>query len=184
MFYTDGINFKQPYAEYINDEETVRVISISDIDNIINDESCNINKYVTIQELNRKHKCADVVMKKGDIIFSLAPRTLSKNIFYVRNEPKEKIIYDGTLAIFRTTDNIITSDYIYMLLTSDNISNYILNICREHRLTKPRLSENDILNLVIPILDEKDRNQLTTEFYKLLDTQIKFNKLFDNIYSY
>lgn len=184
MFYINGIYFKRPYVDYINEEETVRIISISDVDNIVNNKPCDITKYVTVQELSKKYKCDNGYMKKGDIVFSLAPRALSKNIFYVRNEPEEKIIYDDTIAVFRTTDDIITSDYIYMLLTSDNISNYIINICKGHKLTKPRLSGNDILNLIIPILDEKDRKQLTLEYYKLLDTQVKFDRLCDGIYSY
>lgn len=179
-----GITFIQlNRSNYLEDENNIRLLSIADIQNA--DENKEIHKrYCKTSDVEKKNKKNDCYAEKNDIIFSLAPRTYSKNIYYIEEEPDEKMVYNDTIFAFRANDKIISSDYIYMMLSSDFFSKYISIRARGRGNIRYRLNIDEILDISIPILEKKQRESITQEFYELRHHQKLMKHRLNDITTY
>lgn len=168
---------------YLDENDSVRLLSILDIQNL--DENKEQHKrYCNKYEIEKKIKKNDCYAEKNDIIFSLAPRTYSKNIYYIEKEPNEKMVYNDTIFVFRATDSNISSDYIYMTLSSDFFSKYIATRAGGRGIIRNRLNIDEILDISIPILVKEQREFLTQNFYELRHQQELMRQRLDDITTY
>lgn len=181
---TRGIAFMQSNkSNYLDEENDIRLLSIADIQNA--DENKEIHKrYCKTSDVEKKNKKNDCYAKKNDIIFSLAPRTYSKNIYYNEKEADGKMVYNDTIFVFRATDKIISSDYIYMTLSSVFFSKYIATRARGRGTIRNRLNIDEILDISIPIIAKEQRELLTKNFYELKHQQKLMEQRLNDITTY
>ena len=181
---TRGIAFMQSNKNnYFDEENDIRLLSIADIQNAYENKEIH-KRYCKKSDVEKKNKKNDCYSEKNDIIFSLAPRTFSKNIYYIEEEPDEKMVYNDTIFVFRATDKIINSDYIYMNLSSDFFSKYIATRARGRGTVRNRLNIDEILDISIPILVKDQRELLIKEFYELRHKQKLMKQKLNDITTY
>ena len=94
------------------------------------------------------------------------------------------MVYNDTIFVFKATDKIISSDYIYMTLSSVFFSKYIATRARGRGTIRNRLNIDEILDISIPIIAKEQRELLTKNFYELKHQQKLMEQRLNDITTY
>lgn len=177
-------------AEYVNEKISVSEIGNS---NYISTENMlpNRNGIVYSSKIPSQNKVN--YFKKGDILISNI-RPYFKKIWYAK--------FDGgcsndVLVIRVKDEDIISSKYLYYLLSRDIFFNYVMSGSKGTKM--PRGDRKQILKyrIKVPILEEQYKiintidviekkielnNQINNNLYKIIETQ--YNEFMDNLKEY
>lgn len=97
-------------------------------------------------------------VKDGDILFStVRPNNRHFGIIY---KPAENFIVSTGFSVLTTKQQEISAEFIYMLLTSDEILQDINEIAELSVTTYPTISNDDLLNITIEIPQNYDYNSI------------------------
>ena len=133
--------------------------------------------------ISRKYKKDDIYLQKGDIVIPVFPNEGGKNVIYIKKDMQENYIYSELVFILRITDKSISSEYLYMLLSSDSFSKYLLEVSKVQSVLRYRLTNEILENMIIPILDKESMEHLLDEYLdiKKLNEKVKrANEEFNN----
>ena len=133
--------------------------------------------------ISRKYKKDDIYLQKGDIVIPVFPNEGGKNVIYIKKDMQENYIYSELVFILRITDKSISSEYLYMLLSSDSFSKYLLEVSKVQSVLRYRLTNEILENMIIPILYKESMEHLLDEYLdiKKLNEKVKrANEEFNN----
>lgn len=165
-----------------NVSDGIGYLTITDVENMADNKEtkerwCNINTY------KNKYNKDFCYAQKFDILFPTIARKDSRNVFFLNYELQKKCIYNDTIIYFRTSSDIVTAEYIYVILSSQFFSKYISTLSKGTRING--ITTKQILeNIKIPILNEKARIQLVKEYYELKQKNENFNTKLNDLTTY
>ena len=119
-------------------------------------------------------------VKDGDILFStVRPNNRHFGIIY---KPAENFIVSTGFSVLSTKQQEISAEFIYMLLTSDEILQDINEIAELSVTTYPTISNDDLLNITIEIPQNYDYNSinkiLKTAFFNIEENNKELRVLY------
>ena len=143
----------------------------------------NINISPTSVNVIRKYKRDEIYVREQDIAIPVFPKENGKNIVYIENEMKDNYIYSELIFILRIKENSpISSEFLYMLLSSDYYSKLLLDLSKNENAIRYRLTNEILENITIPLLGKSEMDKLLDEYTtiqnlkeKLKITNEKFN---------
>ncbi|MBP3255625.1 MAG: restriction endonuclease subunit S [Clostridia bacterium] len=147
----------------INKSEVI-LINTSDIENgkVLNHE------YVSNKNLKGQFKKR---FKKNDILYSEI-RPKNKRFAYI-NFDSDDYIASTKLMVLRNKGNI-DNDYLYQILKSDNVINYLQHVAETRSGTFPQITFNELSKTKIMIPDLKNQRKIAY-ILNILDRKIDLN---------
>lgn len=134
-------------------------------------------------DMSRKNKKSDMYLKKGDIVIPVFPNENGKNVIYIEGD-FNNYIYGELVFVLRLNENSpISSQYLYMILSSESFIKKILELSKGESALRHRLTNEILDNLMIPILNDESMKILLDDYTKIkqLEKEIKQrNKDFNN----
>lgn len=166
------------FIESISDSEKIEknqviLINTSDIENgkVLN------HKYIENKNLKGQFKKR---FKKNDILYSEI-RPKNKRFAYVDFE-SEDYIASTKLMVLRNKGNI-DNEYLFQILKSDNVVNYLQMIAESRSGTFPQITFKELSNVMIKVPTIENQNKISTIFNRI-DKKIELNtQTNDNLYN-
>lgn len=110
------------------------------------------------------------LVKKDDIVYS-SVRPIQRHYGYIQNMPENLVVSTGFVVI-RIKQEKANSKFIYYLLTSDEIVDYLDVIAEGSTSAYPSLRPNDIENLEIKIPESLDEQLAIAQVLSSIDDKI------------
>ena len=171
------------------DENTIqgKIVNWPNLKKMCDGENINISP--TPINVIRKYKKDEIYLKQYDIAIPVFPKENGKNIVYIENEMKDNYIFSELVFIVRLNEKSpISSEFLYMILSSDYYSKLLLNLSKNENAIRYRLTNEILENISIPILDKLEMNKLQDEYIqiqnlkeKLKIANEKFNTKINNL---
>lgn len=167
------------FIESISDNEKIEknqviLINTSDVENgkVLN------HKYIENKNLKGQFKKR---FKKNDILYSEI-RPKNKRFAYVDFE-SEDYIASTKLMVLRNKGNI-DNEYLFQILKSDNVVNYLQMIAESRSGTFPQITFKELANVMIKVPTIENQNKISTIFNRIdkkieLNTQTNDNLLYN-----
>lgn len=165
------------FIDYISDttpilKEKVILINTSDVEN---GETLN-HKYVENKNLKGQFKKR---FKKGDILYSEI-RPKNKRFAYIDFDSNDYIA-STKLMVLRNNGNI-NNDFLFQILKSDTVIDYLQMIAESRSGTFPQITFNELSNVEIYIPDIEIQKKISN-FLQKIDKKIKLNnQINDNLF--
>lgn len=120
-------------------------------------------------------------MQKEDIIIPVSSQKNTIDIVYIKDTPKEKIIYDETVWVIRIIDENIDSFFVYIMLLSTSIQNGLIRLKDSSdsvitKMTKEILSSVQIINIEL-----QEQLKIVKEYNKLQNSIKNFENKIDEL---
>jgi type I restriction enzyme S subunit len=146
--------------------------------NYIDISSVKKGQILELQKLtNQFPSRAKRIIRKGDILYSSVRPNL-KGYVYISDEIQNGIASTGFAQIRVNDQNIISSKYLYYIMTSENISNELISKAKGAQY--PAVSFNDFETIEIPI-PTLERQKEIVEYCEMNDNLIRLlEKEIDN----
>ena len=152
-------------------KEKVILINTSDVEN---GETLN-HKYVENKNLKGQFKKR---FKKGDILYSEI-RPKNKRFAYIDFDSNDYIA-STKLMVLRNNGNI-DNDFLFQILKSDTVIDYLQMIAESRSGTFPQITFNELSNVEIYIPDIEIQKKIS-KFLQKIDKKIKLNnQINDNL---
>lgn len=153
-------------------KEKVILINTSDVEN---GETLN-HKYVENKNLKGQFKKR---FKKGDILYSEI-RPKNKRFAYIDFDSNDYIA-STKLMVLRNNGNI-DNDFLFQILKSDTVIDYLQMIAESRSGTFPQITFNELSNVEIYIPDIEIQKKISN-FLQKIDKKIKLNnQINDNLF--
>lgn len=121
-------------------------------------------------------------VKDGDIIYS-AVRPNQHHYGIIKNSPENFIVSTGFITL-RTKEELCDAQYLYYLLTLDDVVNYFQSIAEQSVSTYPSINTSDIENLEIPLPPLETQKKIAAVLSSLddkIELNTRMNKVLEEI---
>lgn len=125
-------------------------------------------------EFEPKYQKKILYVEKNDIVITVASGKGTFNIMYIENEPNDKYVYNNSCLVVRINEDIISSKYVYIQLMTQYIQEQLLKMAKG--TTIKHITKKDLLNIEIPILEEKEVEQICKEYDKIKIAEMKLKE--------
>lgn len=125
-------------------------------------------------EFEPKYQKEILYVEKNDIVITVASGKGIFNIMYIENEPNDKYVYNNSCLVVRINEDIISSKYVYIQLMTKHIQEQLLKMAKG--TTIKHITKKDLLNIEIPILEEKETKQICSEYDKLKKAEMQLKE--------
>ena len=147
------------------DENTIqgKIVNWPNLKKMCDGESINISS--TPINVIRKYKRDEIYLKQYDIAIPVFPKENGKNIVYIENEMKDNYIFSELVFILRLNGKSpISSEFLYMILSSDYYSKLLLDLSKNENAIRYRLTNEILGNITIPLLSKSEMDKLLNEY--------------------
>jgi type I restriction enzyme S subunit len=196
---SDGILFKKYYKKNVLDEiyKNSEIKTLSEVCEV-NPENMKVGQYTEINYIdigsvkggqilelqkltNDFPSRAKRIVKKGDILYSSVRPNL-KGYVYISDDIQNGIASTGFANIRVKEQNIILSKYLYYIMTSDYITDYLINKAKGAQYPAVSFDDFETIKIPIPSLENQEiiiayYEQMNDEYKKhILDRIEEYNK--------
>ena len=164
----------------IKNKETIKIFGWKQLKDYQN--KGKVENYDTIDVIKEYSDIKSIkYMQKGDIIIPVSSQKDTIDIIYIKDTPKERVIYDETVWVIRIIDKNIDSFFVYIMLLSSSIQKGLVKLKESSdsvitKMTKEILSSVQIINIEL-----QEQLKIVKEYNKLQNSIKNFENKIDEL---
>lgn len=154
------------------DKSVAKILNLKNVRELV--EGQDVGYSLTTFE--QKYQKEILYVRKKDIVIPVAVGTGGFNIMYIENEPKERYIYNNSCFVLRIKEDIISSKFVYLQLSTSKVQKKLLSNAKGTLIK--HITKKDILSIEIPDLENEKIKEICRKYdnIKNKETKLKYEK--------